>query len=63
MNEKQNEKPKKPIPKEVSEYMSYLGKRSGINIRGTKAARDRSALAVAGRQRKRREKKAAVDNA
>ena len=48
----------KKIPKSVSSYMSGLALKAAAKIRGTEAARLRSAKAVAGRQRKRAERKA-----
>ena len=48
----------KEIPKSVSSYMSGLALKAAAKIRGTEAARLRSAKAVAARQRKRAERKA-----
>jgi hypothetical protein len=47
----------KKIPKSVSSYMSGLALKAAAKIRGTEAARVRSAKAVAARQRKRAERK------
>jgi hypothetical protein len=52
---------KAKLPKAVSRYMSKLAKKAARKMRGSEAAKIRSAKGVEARRRKAREREAAAD--